>query len=488
MPNFKKTIIVGTIWSIFGQMSSFLIILITNIWMARLLSPNDFGRVGVIMFFVSLANVFSESGLGGALVRKKNATIKDYSTVFVSNLVLSLFCFLLIFVIADYIAYYYNDILLKKLLIVSSLVLIINSFQLTQNAKLVSAMKFKEKAIYGFISVFVSSVLGIYLAYKGFGIWALILIQLFAALINTILLWLFEGFFLKFYFSISSFKDLYSFGINTTIASLINTGFDNIYQLILAKYFSLSETGYFYQAKKIQEVPGGILNMITQSVVFSSLAKLQDDVIAFNLFYNKISLYFLVLLGFISSMTYIYAEPLILILYGKEWIGSVFYMQLLTVASFFYIQELLNRVIFKVFNQTRQILYLEYVKKIVQTISIIIGMYFLDLKIIIIGFVITNIIGYFINYYYSRKIIGSLNYYDLITLLKIILISVISTKILIFLIELFFIKDLAIFFTLPFLILFYLLGINKFKILNIYNEIINLRRILNASKKNIKLY
>lgn len=474
MSTLKKTIIKGTIWSVLGQMASLVIILITNIWLARLLSPNEFGQVGVIMFFITLANVFTESGLGGALVRKKDATKIDYSTVFVTNLVFSLFCFILIYFNAEYIANYYNDILIKNLLIVSSLVLIINSFQLTQNVKLVSEMKFKQKSVYRFISVFISSIIGIYFAYQGLGVWALVLIQLLTASINTLLLWVFEDFFLKFDFSKHSFKELYAFGINTTLTSLLITGFDNIYQLVLAKYFSVSQTGYFYQAKKLQEVPGGILNMVAHSVIYSSLSKLQDDKPAFTKAYNKITLYFIVVLGFISSCIYTYTEAIVILLYGNEWSGIIFYMQLLTIASFFYLQEMINQVIFKVFNQTRQILHLEYFKKIVQIISIAIGVYYLNLEVLIVGFVITNIIGYFINYYYSRKIIGSFNGYELFILLKIMIVSAFSVLITLSLCKVMNLTGTELLFTLPILFFIYIGGNYMFKIINIKKEIKNI--------------
>lgn len=471
MSDLKKTILKGTLWSVFGQLASLIIVLATNIWMARLLSPREFGQVGVIMFFITLTTVFTESGLGGALVRKKEATQEDYSTVFVTNLVLSFFCYTLLWFSAGAIATYYEDKLLKNLLIVAGVVLVINAFQLTQNAKLMSELKFKQISLYRFVSVLIASVVGVYLAYKGFGVWALIIIQILTALISTLLLWIFEGFFLKLQFSRVSFKELYAFGVNTTAASLLNTGFENIYQLVLAKYFSLAQTGYFYQAKKLQDVPGGIINMVTQSVIFSNLAKLQDNKVAFTKAYNKITLYFVVMLGFISTFIYVYSEPIVYLLYGKEWSGAVFYMQLLTLASFFYIQELINRVIFKVFNQTRQILYLEYLKKTIQATSIGVGIYYLNMEILIIGFVITNFIGYFINYYYSRRVLGSVNYYELIAVFKICIISL-TTIILINLIILKIdLHEIELFLTFPLLLILFVFGLYVLKVIDIKNEI-----------------
>lgn len=471
MSDFKKSIIKGAFWSVFGQMASLIIILITNIWLARLLSPKEFGQIGVIMFFITLGSVFTESGLGGALVRKKEATKTDYSTVFVSNLILSVLSFIIIFFSAQFIASYYDDNLLENLLIVSSLVLIINAFQLTQNAKLISEMRFKPRAIYRFIAVLVSSIIGVYCAYSGMGIWSLVLIQLLTSSLNTLFLWLFEGFFMKFYFSKASFKELYAFGVNTTVASLLNTGFDNIYQVILARYFSLSQTGYFYQAKKLQDVPGGVISMVTHSVIFSSLTKLQDNKVAFAKAYNKITLYFLVLLGFISIFIYLYAEPIVLLLYGEDWLGMVFYLQLLTIASFFFIQENMNRVIFKVFNKTRQILYLEYFKKSLQLVSILIGVYYLDLEILIIGFVITNIIGYLINYYYSRKIIKDVdNIRELLIIFKICLLSIIIIIIISLIIDIFSFTRYSIFVTIPLFCGLYIFGLLKLKIFEFFKE------------------
>ncbi len=480
----KSQLIKGTLWSVVGQFSTLILTLITNIWLARLLSPKEFGQVGIIMFFIVLSNVFTESGLGGALIRKKDATKIDYSTVFIVNLFISIVCYILLVLCSGYISSFYDDVLLKKLLIVLGIVLIINAFQLTQSTRLVSELKFKQKNIYLFISVIFSSTIGIFLAYKGFGVWSLVIMQIIKSSIYTILLWLFEGFYFKPKFSLKSFKSLYAFGINTTLASLLNTAFDNIYQLVLSKYFSLSQTGYFYQAKKLQDVPGGIVQSISQSVIYSSLAKVQDDKLLFIKVYNKITSYFLVVLGFVSIFIFAYSKPLVLILYGEKWLGVVFYMQLLTIASFFYMQENVNRLIFKVFNKTRQILHMEYVKKIIQSITIIIGIYFKSLEILIYGFIITNLIGYIINYYFSRKIINSFNFHELITVFKVVLISALII-LLIFTSSIFLkLEEVNIFYTLPFIVVLYLLGIQCFNILDLKNEFNNALIFLKHDRKN----
>ncbi|MBB6612719.1 lipopolysaccharide biosynthesis protein [Pontibacter sp. Tf4] len=423
MSQLNRDIFHGTLWSVVGQFGTMIISLLSNIVLARILTPYEFGQVGVIMFFIILANVLTESGLAGALVRKKEVTQDDYSTVFVFNLWISLVCFLLLVVSSGYISDFYNDSSLQNILLVSSLILIVNAFQITQNARLMRDLKFKEKSKYRFVAVCIGSIVGILFAMLGMGVWALVIMQLTTALFTTIILWRFEGMFFSLTFRRDSFKSLYSFGMNTTLASILNTAFDNIYQLILGRYFSISQVGLFFQAKKLQEVPVGIIKSTTLGVVFSSLSKIQDETELLRKTYTKIVLLFTIVMGLLTSILYVYSESLILLLYGKSWGEAAVYIQLLAIASFFYMQEMFNRVIFKVYDQTHKILYLEIVKKVIQSISIIVGVYYLDLTILLNGFVITSILSYLINLHYCRKIIKGIALREMLITLKIILVS-----------------------------------------------------------------
>lgn len=479
MSKLKEEIIQNASWSILGRFASLFIALVTNIWLARILTPEEFGQIGVIMFFLIIANVLAESGLGGALIRMKNITLDDYSTVFITNLIISIVCFLIIVISSGVIANFYSDPELETLLKISSITIIINAFQITHNARLMSNMNFKKYSIYIFISNLIASIGGIFLAYNNYGVWSFIAIQLLTSFINVVLLWIFEGIFLRFYFSIKSFRELYSFGLNTTITSMINTLFENIYQIILTRYFSLNQTGYYFQAKKLIDVPKSLLTVLTQGVLFSSLAKLQDDTKRFKNIYNRISIYFLASLGFIFSATILYSDSIIKLLYGTKWNGSIYFVQLLAISSFFLIQESLTRIIFKVFNKTKQILYLEYLKKTIQLISVVFGVVYLNIEILIGGFILTNFIGYFFNYYFAKKIISSNKSQELIVMLKIIIGSA-------FLILLF--ENVMSFFnifgtlkliTLPAFFLIYLILINYLKIVAVIHEFKNLNIVYN---------
>lgn len=470
MKQINKAILSGTVWSMGGQFGTMAISLITNIILARILTPYQFGQIGIIMFFIVLANVFTESGLAGALIRKKEVTKEDYSTVFVFNLVVSIVCYIILLLSSGAISQFYEDDSLQNILQVSGVILLINAFQITQNAQLMRSLKFRQKSLYRFIAVSFASVIGICFAYLGMGVWSLIIMQILTALFNTFLLWIYEGSFFSLSFNKHSFKSLYSFGINTTLASLLNTIFDNIYQLILGRYFAISQVGYFFQAKKLQEVPVGVIKSTTLGVVFSSLSKIQEDKELFAKTYNKIILLFTVTMGLLTSVIFVHSKGMVLLLYGATWSEASFYMQLLTIASFFYMQEMFNRVLFKVFNQTHKILYLEFIKKAIQAVSIVIGVVKLDLTILLYGFVGTSIISYMINSYFSRKIMRTTSRYEAYVVLKVIGISIFISGVMVFISEYIKVDGISSLYLLPLHAFLYLWCIHLIGIINLVRE------------------
>ncbi|MFV8280295.1 lipopolysaccharide biosynthesis protein [Christiangramia marina] len=479
---FKRNIITGFLWSFLGQSGYLIIGLLANIILARLLSPYEFGQVGIVMFFIVLAKVLTESGLSGALIRNNEATEIDFSTVFVFNLGVSLTLMLLLISFSGSIADFYNDSELKHILIVTSSILFINALQITQNARLVKNLEFKKKALYEFIAIFFAAVIGIALAYYNAGVWSIVIMQIATSLFLTVLLWIFEGPVKTIYFSKTSFQKLYKFGVNTTLSSLLNTGFDNLYQLILGKYFAISQTGFFYQGKKLQEVPVKIIKSTTLGVVFSSLSKLQDDSGQFQTYYRRIVTLFTIAVGLICLLVYFYAHNIILLLYGEKWLEAVFYMQVLIIASYFYMQEMFNRIIFKVFDRTEKILYLEIIKKSIQSISILIGVLLKSIEILLYGFLVTSIISFFINYYESRRVQNNFSWYEVILVIKVAFISL-GTALIGFLIDnLFGLENYQSFYLFPVLILIFLLTIRVFEISNLEKDLTAVLKIIKSGQ------
>lgn len=475
---FKRDIISGFFWSFLGQFGYMLVGLIANIILARLLSPYEFGQVGIIMFFIVIAKVLTESGLSGALIRKNDATEEDFSTVFIFNLGVSLALMLILITFSGVIANFYGDEELKSILIATSSVLLINAFQITQNAKLVKSLKFKKKASYEFIAILTASIIGVVLAFYDAGVWAIVSMQIVTALVLTVLLWVFEGPLKKIVFSKKSFKGLYKFGVNTTLASLINTAFDNIYQLILGKYFAISQTGFFYQGKKLQEVPVKIIKSTTLGVVFSSLSKLQNDAEQFNLFYKRIVTLFTITVGLICLFVYFYAHNITLLLYGEKWLGAVFYMQILIISSYFYMQEMFNRVIFKVFDRTEKILYLEVIKKSIQAVSILLGIFFKSIEILLYGFLVTSIISFFINYYESRRVQNNFSWHEIILVIKVALIGIGTALTGFLLSSRLDLKNYESFYLIPVLLFIFLFSIRIFQVSKLEKDLIAVLKII----------
>lgn len=397
----------GLFWSVIGQFGYLFVTFLTNILLARLLSPKEFGIIAIAMFFIALSKVLTESGLSGALVRKKYASEIDNSTIFIFNLAVSIVLYCALFIVSPQIENFYGIENLATYLRVLGVVLLINSFQIIQNVRLVKKMEFKKISTCSLVSVILSSLIAIIIALLGYGIWALILLQVFNALFLTILYWINERGLKRFIFSRTSFKELYGFGMYTTLSSLLDTGFDNIYQLILGKYFSLGQTGFYYQAKKFTEIPVGVIKSATLGVVFSTLSNIQDDKDKFDNMYSNIIRIFTVIVGGICLGMFLFSREIIYLFYGNKWLEADFYMKILALCSFFYMQEMFSRILFKVFDQTHKIFILELIKKAINLIFLILGIYYKSLETLLYGYFITCILSYFINYYISRTVYRS---------------------------------------------------------------------------------
>lgn len=473
----SRSLLVNTLWSFIGRFGYLAVGLVTNIILVRLLSPKEFGQVSIVMFFIVISMILIESGLSGALVRQQNTTELDYSTVFIFNLSISLVLMLGLFGSAEYIAKFYNDSELINLLRLSSLVLIANALRITQSIKLVKSLKFKVKSYYEIIAIIAGSIIAIYAAIKGAGALSLVILQLSTALTLTLLMWIYVEPVKSYKFSFESFKQVYKFGVNTTIASFLDKAFDNSYQLILAKYFAISQAGYFYQAKKLQEMPIGIIQNSVLGVVYATLSKLQNNEKEFNKLYFNIVRIFTTLVGFMCITIFYYAELIVQILYGEKWLVSATYLQLLILASFFYLQEIFNRILFKIFDRTDLILKLEIAKKILLAITIIYGVITLSIYNLLYGFVLVSAVSFFINYHYARKVYKVSYWGELKIIIKVSFISAITIIIMTYIAKACELEGLYSFFLMPIIIILYSMMLNVFRVVSIKKDLINVKNI-----------
>ena len=465
-------------WSLLGQIIYLVIGFITNIILARLLSPVEFGKIGIIMFFIIIAKVISESGLAGALVRRNDLDENDYSTVFIFNFLISLILVIILIIFSGFISNFYNDTELKLILITSSFVIIVNAFKITQNVKLIKNMQFGRKAVYEISSVLLSSLLGIVLALSNYGVWSIVYMQLSNSLFLVILLWSFEGPLKSLKFDINAYTKLAKFGIYTTITTLISSIYDNIYQLIIGKYFNINQSGYYYQGKRLQEIPFQLISSIIYGPIFSTFSKIQNDHNQFISLYKRLSRTFTVIIGLICLLIFFYADIAIDILFGQKWIHSAFYVRILVFSSFFYMQEVFNSNLFKVFNKTEKILHLEIIKKLISTIAIVLGVYSHNIEYLLYSFSVVSILSFLINYYYSNKIFSIFKRVDFYFIIFVLLFGGISNIIGCFFLNLCSPTAFASIIFSPFLVFFYFLFLYIFKLYNVSSEISLVRNLL----------
>lgn len=416
-------------WSFLGRLIYVLINLLSSIVLARILGPEAIGVVAVIMFFNGICNVLIDSGLSGALIRQHDVAEKDYSTIFIFNLTITILLATLIIVFSGRIEEFYKINELSDFLIVSTVILFLNAFRLTQNIKLIKSMNFKVKSLIELGAILFSTTVAILLAMKDYGIWAVIYSQIAGALFLTLLSWIYVGPIKSFKFDLNSFKGMYKFGVNTTVASILDVTFNNIYQIILAKFFSIHRAGLFYQAQKLQDANNGLMQSSILMVVYSYLSKYSSNKLDFYKKFNEIQKKYLSVIALISLFVFYYSEIIICQLYGEKWLNSAYYLKILMIVSFFYLGENYNRIVFKVYNRTEIILKLEIFKKILQCISIAIGIYFWSIDFLLLSYVFVVFISYILNLNISMRVIGVKDwriFYNIFILFASALVSIFS--------------------------------------------------------------
>ena len=401
----KHKTISGLFWSFIDNFAKLGISFVVGIILARLLTPREFGLIGMITIFIAVSQSFIDSGFTQALIRKQNCTQTDYSTVFFFNLLTSIVFSLLLFFSAKTISNFFDEPKLILLVQILSVGLIINSFTIVQRAKLTKRIDFKLQTKISVVSSIGSGIIGIAMAYKGFGVWSLVAKTIADYIFNAVLLWFWNKWIPSFVFSFHSLRDMFSFGSKLLVSGLINTIYKNIYLLIIGKYFSATELGYYTRANQFKILPSQNITLVIQQVSYPVLSTIQNDIPRLRSLFEKLIkstmlITFVLMIGMAAV-----AKPMVLTLIGEKWLPSVVYLQLLCFVGMLYPLHALNLNMLIVQGRSDLFLRLEIIKKILAIPVIIIGI-FLGIKIMIIGMLLNSIIAYFLNSYWSGKHIG----------------------------------------------------------------------------------
>ena len=401
----KQKTISGLTWSFIDSFVGQGITFIVGIILARILSPREFGLVGMLTIFIAISQSFINSGFSQALIRKQDCTQTDCSTVFYFNIVVGIFFYILLFVFANTISIFFHEPILKDLIRVLGLVLIINSFTIIQSTLLTKRIDFKLQAKISIISSFVSGVISIHMAYTGWGVWSLVALTLLRYTMSSLLLWYWNKWKPAWQFSQKSFKELFSFGSKLLVSGLINTLYINIYYVIIGKYFTSVQLGYYTRAEQFQSLPSANLQGIVGRVSYPILSSIQDDMPRLKETYKKIIrstmlVTFVLMLGMVAI-----AKPMILTLIGAKWEPCVIYLQMLCFVGMLYPLHAINLNMLNVQGRSDLFLRLEIIKTILAVPVIIVAVFF-GIKAMIIGMIFLSIIAYYLNSYWSGRLIN----------------------------------------------------------------------------------
>lgn len=390
----------GLKWSAIERFATQAVQLIVMLILAKQLGPEAFGLVGLVAVVLSIAQVFVDSGFSTGLIRKLDRTEADFSTTFYFSVAVSFICYGVTFFIAPHLAIFFEKPELELLMQVAAFSIVINAFAIIQRAKLTIDVNFKVQAKCSFSAVFFSSIVGLYGAYNGFGVWSLVAQTLCMALLNVIFLNITVTWFPSKPFCKASFKELFGFGSKLLLSGLIDRVFKNIYPIIIGKYFTVFEVGQFNQAQQLTSIPAMTFTSVIQRVSYPVLSKLQDNKEEFSKGYLlSLRLAAMVMFPLFFGVSLIVEDILPLVI-GLEWKPAANMASILALALMLYPIHAINLNILNVKGRSDLFLRLEIIKKVLTVIVLFVTIPH-GIKAICFGIVFQSYVALLINTYYT---------------------------------------------------------------------------------------
>lgn len=394
----------GILWSAIERFSVQFIQLLVQVLIARILSPEDFGIIGMLAIFLAISQSFVDSGFSNALIRKTDRTEIDNSTVFYFNVVVGVVAYLVLYILAPFIARFYNTPILTSVTRLIALGVLFNSLTIVQRALLTAKVDFKTQAKASLIAVILSGGIGLFMAYTDWGVWALVAQAVLYYLVNTLALWIYTSWKPLFVFSRTSFLDLFGFGSKLLVAGLLETIYRNIYTIVIGKTFSASDLGFYTKANTFSQFPSANLTGILQRVTYPILCEYQSDNERLKQIYRKyLRLSAYIIFPLMIGLA-VLSQPFIVLLLTEKWAMAVILLQILCVAMMWYPIHAINLNLLQVKKRSDLFLRLEIWKKVIGVIVLCATLPF-GLISLCIGQIISSLISLAINTYYTSKLI-----------------------------------------------------------------------------------
>ena len=422
--NFKENMLGALTWSSVNIFGVQLVQLMIGIILARILMPEDFGLIGILYVFFGLSTVLIDGGFGQGLIKKTTADNKDFSTVFFLNIFLSIILYVILYFTAPLIATFFSQPDLVSLARVVFLAVLIFPFYQTQQIQLLRNLNYKKMATVNISSVAISGILAAILAVYGYGVWALVYQQLSFHFCRFILFAIYVRWKPVFTFQISTIKELFGFTLPLLGQSILNVIFNQIYFVIIGRFYPIRQVGFFTQANKYSETVNAATQNILAMGTFPSFTKIQDDKERLLRIYRRLTSSVSMLTFPLVVFLIVAAEPIIIILITEKWLSSVVLFQLLLLANIFNPQYTININILNATGASGTTLKLELIKKSLILISII-ACFSFGIQVMLVGFVVANFLAYLISMVSIKKILKHYYKHQVEDVIKTFVISIV---------------------------------------------------------------
>lgn len=394
----------GLYWSFFNQFSNYGMQFCVGIVMARLLTPSDYGITALPAVFMAIASVFQDSGMAGALIRKPQIGEKDYSTLFIYSIGMGVFMYTLLFFFSPLLADYFNTPILTPLIRVTALTFLWGPISTVQYVILKRKLDFKTPTTISIVTKIFSAAVGITMAYMGYGLWALVISGVLSSFLGLVIVAYVVKWYPKTGWSKDSFRYLWNYGNKMLASSLLDTAYNNITPVFVAKYYSPADLGVYNRAQNYAMMPSQNITGVIQNVTFPVLSKMQNDNESLAHNYRRMIRTTAFIVFPLMCMLSALAQPLIITMITAKWESCILLLQLLCFSLMWYPIHAMNLNLLQVKGRTDLFLQLEIIKKIIGVFILIITLP-QGLVIFCIGRIVSSLISLVINTYYTGKLI-----------------------------------------------------------------------------------
>lgn len=424
--NLKQKTTHSLLWSALQKYSSMIIKFISGIILARILTPFDYGCIGMLSIFMLLSEDFIDGGFGSALIQKKNPTQEDYSTIFWWNIAVSIILYVLLFFSAPFIADFFHISILCPVLRAQGIVLFIFAFNVVQRNQLKKKMDFKLLSKTTILTSLVALVITVAMAYNGYGVWSLVAQNIVVAAVPSIVFWMCVKWRPSFLFSWRSFKQLFSFGFYMFLVHILNTLSTQIQGILIGRMYSPSTMGFYSKASSTEKLASTSISSVVAQVSYPLYASINEDRERLISVLKRITTTLSYLTTPLMLILCLCAKPFFIFLYSERWIDSVPYFQVLCLAGIAYCLQAVNNQTVAAIGKSNVMFYSTLFKRIVGIGIVVGGLFFAGIKGLLIGVVVNTWFAYFVNITVVSKYVGYSNLQQLRDILPIFIVSGIS--------------------------------------------------------------